>query len=84
VRKYSFIILILGFDSERSHSLDLSNLADELRQKFNLRDSWLKLEPVQPPTEPSYKHSVSLKRSNQLAQPAGLEEIVSKLSMKEE
>jgi hypothetical protein len=59
----------LGFDSERSHHLDLSNIDKELRERFNLTDSWTKQDPIAPPTEPAYKHSVSLKRNGMLEKP---------------
>ncbi|KAI6214555.1 putative tRNA (cytidine(32)/guanosine(34)-2'-O)-methyltransferase [Aphelenchoides besseyi] len=58
-----------GFDSERSHHLEVDSISEELRQKFNIGDKWINLDPVAPPTEPAYKHAVNLKRTNQLAKP---------------
>jgi hypothetical protein len=59
-----------GFDSERSHSLDVSGLAEEIREKFNLTNESAALDPVQPPTEPAYKNALNLKRADLLAKPS--------------
>lgn len=60
-----------GFDSERSHPLDGDAICAELREKLKVGDSANRRDPIAPPTEPAYKQAVSLKRTNQLAQPTG-------------
>ncbi|CAJ0963793.1 unnamed protein product, partial [Mesorhabditis belari] len=50
-----------GWDSDRCYPLDIDDLLGPLPEKYIYR------EPVQPPTEPAYKHAVELRRKGALA-----------------